>query len=527
MPVPGAPTPAASPAVLRWLRSRLPITEAQAAALEASAAQQAFTVAGLTSANVVADVLAALDQAVTDGTGLEEFRASVGASLTSAWGRDGGRVATVFRTGLATAHNAGRYAEATEPDTLALRPFWRFSATVDARTAPQCKAAHGTLLPASDAWWQTHYPPLHFNALAAGTLILTAQGERPIEDIRPGHMVLTHRARWRRVYATMRKRESKVVRTLHLASGRSLRVTHEHPVLTATPGGLAWRKAGDLKPGDQVVQHRDQVGGAPDGPLADPSHAPPLLDEPGIAGEVVSFAGGRPVPLPVDFQVNPMLNKGQVEHVRTYRVLRDTLGEQGADVALFPGHVGAGGLGEAGGGFGPSLGVSHGVALAHPLGGIRLSGAPGPVGLAAALGDHFGLSVGDARLGGLGADGDAVSDAPLRQHAVAYVEFSLDGSDALVRPPVLLADEAFDDGLVRQVNGHFFTVITTVEDATEEADLFDLSVEDDETYTAAGVVVHNCRCIVQTLSRRQAEREGGPTAPGALPAADGFGSPPT
>lgn len=186
MPIPGAPTPAASPAVLRWLRSRLPLTEAQAAALEAGAQQQAFTVAGLTSANVVADVLAALDQAVTDGTGLDEFRAAVGASLEAAWGKDGGRVATVFRTGLATAHNAGRYAEATEPDNLALRPFWRFSATVDDRTAPQCKAAHGTLLPASDPWWQTHYPPMHFQCRCVVQTLSRRQAEREGGPTAPG-----------------------------------------------------------------------------------------------------------------------------------------------------------------------------------------------------------------------------------------------------------------------------------------------------------------------------------------------------
>ena len=38
----------------------------------------------------------------------------------------------------------------------------------------------------------------------AGTLVLTAAGLRPIEDLKVGDLVLAHRNRWRRVTATMR-----------------------------------------------------------------------------------------------------------------------------------------------------------------------------------------------------------------------------------------------------------------------------------------------------------------------------------
>lgn len=163
MPIAGAPSPRAPEEALAWLLARVPLGAAQARQLGAQVAQRAFTIAGVAQASVVADVLAALDQSLRDGSGLEEFKASVGDALESAWGSDGGRLATVFRTATQSAYNAGRYRQATDPDTLATRPFWRFVATLDARTAPECRAAHGTILPASDPWWQGHYPPLHHN----------------------------------------------------------------------------------------------------------------------------------------------------------------------------------------------------------------------------------------------------------------------------------------------------------------------------------------------------------------------------
>jgi SPP1 gp7 family putative phage head morphogenesis protein len=186
MPVPGAPAPAASAAVLRWLQQRVPMTEAQRDALDEATAAQAFTVAGLTQASVVADVLAAIEAAVRDGTTFDTFRAALRPRVEEAWGKDGGRLSTVFRTTIATAQNAGRYAEATDPDTLALRPFWRFVATQDSRTAPECAAAHGTLLPADDPWWQSHYPPLHHNCRCVVQTLSARQAERLGGPTAPG-----------------------------------------------------------------------------------------------------------------------------------------------------------------------------------------------------------------------------------------------------------------------------------------------------------------------------------------------------
>jgi len=139
-------------------------------ALTDEAKKRAFTVAGTAQLDLIASVQAALDSALEQGTDLEAFKAAVGEKLQSEWvgskGNPASRLETIFRTNVQSAYNAGRYAEATDPDTLAMRPYWQFDAVVDGRTTSGCKAANGVVLPADHPWWGRNTPPRHFNCRA-------------------------------------------------------------------------------------------------------------------------------------------------------------------------------------------------------------------------------------------------------------------------------------------------------------------------------------------------------------------------
>lgn len=164
------PPPTRPADAIAWHRARVPMTEEAYKELSAQARQQAMTVAGATSLQLVTDVHEAIARAIESGTGLEEFKAAVGPSLTAAWvgtkTDPPSRLETIFRTTVQTAYNAGRHAEATDPDTLAMRPFWQFDAVVDGRTTSGCKVANGVVLPADHPWWQRNFPPRHFNCRA-------------------------------------------------------------------------------------------------------------------------------------------------------------------------------------------------------------------------------------------------------------------------------------------------------------------------------------------------------------------------
>ncbi len=106
-----------------------------------------------------------IEAAVADGETFADFKARIsdvvtrgfgGAAQPEAWWLE-----RIFRTNVQRAYGGGRVRQLSEPDVLAARPFWRFSAVFDSRTSETCKACRGTVLPANHPWWRTHQPPLH------------------------------------------------------------------------------------------------------------------------------------------------------------------------------------------------------------------------------------------------------------------------------------------------------------------------------------------------------------------------------
>jgi len=75
---------------------------------------------------------------------------------------------------------------------------------------------------------------------AAGTAVSTSAGPKPIEEVVAGDLVLTHRGRYRRVTATMR-REANVYR-INIHRMPAMFATGEHPFLTSE----GWTRAVDL-----------------------------------------------------------------------------------------------------------------------------------------------------------------------------------------------------------------------------------------------------------------------------------------
>ena len=115
-------------------------------------------------------------------------------------------------------------------------------------------------------------PPTKLNSFGAGTLVLSREGLKPIEDIRVGELVATvdpetGMQRWRPVKARSMRLAPQVMRlTLKDEAGRieTVVATPNHPYLRAAndnggilnavrhdPGG-DWTAAGFLREGDQV-----------------------------------------------------------------------------------------------------------------------------------------------------------------------------------------------------------------------------------------------------------------------------------
>ncbi len=81
------------------------------------------------------------------------------------WSYRGGRTwraRVIFETNLRTARAAGRFKQMRHPDTLAAFPYWRYVhafTRVPNEPREEHESWDGLILPATDPWWETYYPP--------------------------------------------------------------------------------------------------------------------------------------------------------------------------------------------------------------------------------------------------------------------------------------------------------------------------------------------------------------------------------
>ena len=89
--------------------------------------------------------------------------------------------------------------------------------------------------------------------LAAGELVVTDRGNRPIEEIQDGDLVLTHRGRFRKVMRTFRTpAPDEMIRLRAYGAGHDLVCTKNHPLHVQRDGEWTFIDASDVRVGDLV-----------------------------------------------------------------------------------------------------------------------------------------------------------------------------------------------------------------------------------------------------------------------------------
>jgi hypothetical protein len=140
--------------------------------IEKAAHDRMFVVAGAMKADLLDDLLKAVDKGIATGTGLDtfrkDFRAIVGKHGWQGWtgeGSPGGfawRTRVIFETNLRTSYAAGRWAQLTDPRLTRLLPYWQYVHDDNVMT-PRPLHLHwgniGLTLPWDHPFWQTHFPP--------------------------------------------------------------------------------------------------------------------------------------------------------------------------------------------------------------------------------------------------------------------------------------------------------------------------------------------------------------------------------
>jgi len=210
---------------------------------------------------------------------------------------------------------------------------WEIVAILDRRTTRLCQGLHGRkyTLDYQPIGHNIPYPvaggpPFHWNALVKGTKILTSKGEIPIEDVKVGDRVLTHTGQFKYVYSTMSKTiRNKMIRIFNTDSGRILSGTYEHPILTFFRG---WKTFGDVQVGDKVFQYTKDSFSMKDSTLFRlkiPNDYPFEIDEAPVSYDITSFSIPIHMTFPINFQNNFMFWKGKISNVYANGILKDII----------------------------------------------------------------------------------------------------------------------------------------------------------------------------------------------------------
>ena len=166
-----------------------------------------FTVAKTAGFDVLKDIHAAVDDAISQGLTLKQFQARLTPILQAKgwWGKQEPpdpltgevksvqlgsprRLQIIYDTNMRMAQAAGEWARIQR--TKATSPLLRYTAILDGRTRPLHRAWEGTILPVDHPWWSTHYPPNGWRCRCS-----TIQLSRMIY---PPWVGMSRRIRWRR-----------------------------------------------------------------------------------------------------------------------------------------------------------------------------------------------------------------------------------------------------------------------------------------------------------------------------------------
>ena len=133
--------------------------------IEREAHDRAFMVAGAQKADLLADLAAAVDRAIAEGTGIEafrqDFRAIVERNGWHGWTGEGTaageawRTRTIYKTNMLVSYAAGRHAQLRQGGF----PFWVYRHSGAEHPRLDHLSWNGLVLEADHPFWSAHYPP--------------------------------------------------------------------------------------------------------------------------------------------------------------------------------------------------------------------------------------------------------------------------------------------------------------------------------------------------------------------------------
>lgn len=155
---------------ISFLEGKVNLPTRKSSDLKHAAQVRAFSVAGVTRDDILADFRAAIEKARRDGTGFNEFRKDFDAIVDrTGWKyfshgkteeeRRAWRARIIYTTNMRTSYMAGRYAQLTDPDVLKYRPYWEYVHSGALHPRKLHLSWNGMVWRADDPVWDKIFPP--------------------------------------------------------------------------------------------------------------------------------------------------------------------------------------------------------------------------------------------------------------------------------------------------------------------------------------------------------------------------------
>ena len=343
---------------------------------------------------------------------------------------------------------------------------------------------NGTNFKKKVADWKAVVGSVHPHCFVAGTFVTVEQGVAPIENVRPGDVVLTHDGTWRRVTHTWKSKYHGTVHTV-TAGGIAVTSTPNHPFLV----GKEWLAAECLHKGMHLQGFFSKIGASCH---LDTVNAPPETPKNECLATVLFGFSRSGVPVSaIYFNGELYVREGEINQEQAYLISGGRMQTEDLQFVVDPAfgfRAKFATLGLYGGEH-----VSPGLLLTSDRG--MESNQVGPSLFWRHLGHADPLPLGTGPR-----DASSLFQAPI-DGATGYVELF---GYRLYRQQ-LVNVQFFDEGTIQFSSesidpvGHTVTVpgehpIVNVVSDPYTGWVYNLTVAGTNSYVANGFVVHNCQC---------------------------------
>lgn len=150
--------------MINFFRDKINVPTERYDSISEEAHKKAFAIAGLTKADMLNQFRSAVDDSITKGESLEDFRKKFDSAAAN-WDYRGGRdwrSWIIYDTNLRRAYAEGLERRMQDPSLRRAMPYAIYLHGNSAIPRPEHLSYHNKILPIDDPWWQQHNPPIGF-----------------------------------------------------------------------------------------------------------------------------------------------------------------------------------------------------------------------------------------------------------------------------------------------------------------------------------------------------------------------------